>query len=169
MVICIDASGARLPPNEVVMDFTKTERRPLQMLGGHNTLVEGVTTLETSIMSTCDTARIYGYFDREEHYCWVDYFRLLFEQHPNITTVSAHFYCCDNHNPYFLRCGRERMDCVKLYIGSTDSVLYSHVSYEKNPEEDQCIIFDEEMYKDGWTKYPELFEESFNLDYWANR
>lgn len=89
--VCYGSNGEKLSHDKVTLDFTNDHSQATR-LSSHGTLCEGKTTFNESIMTTCDTAKIWGYFDHREICAWNEYFKLLLDQNPIVQEAQAHFF-----------------------------------------------------------------------------
>jgi hypothetical protein len=101
---CYDAAGVLVPPADVRLTLSPTDMsRPWVLkLVNHGMLSETAATLtfDEAVMSTCDTAKIWGYLDSAEYAAWVGLGEALFAANPTVAEAQAHFLCTDATMPY---------------------------------------------------------------------
>lgn len=153
---CYDKEGKLINSENICIDFSKVTQNQtnyIHKLEGHNTIVEGITTFEKSIMATCNSSRIWGYFDIEEKHGWKQYFTILLNQNPNVYDAQAHFYCEDFNFPYVIRMKRNMKLSIKR--GHYEHIMYSTINYDAT-EDEEFISFSKDLYFKA-LDYPKKF------------
>jgi hypothetical protein len=154
--VCYTKDKKEIESETVKLDFTNVEKESIiKDLGNHNIIVEGITTFYNSIMTACDTAKIWGYFSDRELRSWNAYFDLLFKQNKKVNNAHAHFFCADYEFPYII--SKEKDEEIKIYSCERHNVLYTKLNIECDLDEDTPFNFDIEEYKKALYKYPEIF------------
>jgi len=154
--VCYTKDEKEIEPENVKLDFTNVDKHsPIYKLSDHEVIVEGNTTFYDSIMATCDTAKIWGYFIEDEINAWTKYFDLLFKQNEKVNKAQAHFFCSDDEFPYII--SKEKDEKIKFYSGRTHNVLYTKLNIDCDLNEEEVFIFDIEAYKKALHKYPKIF------------
>jgi hypothetical protein len=116
-VYCEDKHGAAISGKDVKLHFAPNSLA--LKLESHSTKVREDCSFEESIMTTCDTAQIYGYLDEPELRAWDAYFDVLMALNPDVEVAEAHFYCTDSDMPYYARMERERyVEWFRVYPGN---------------------------------------------------
>lgn len=161
---CTGDDGEAVPAESVNVTFTRDDFVKMDFLHYNKTDVSvGTRTFDQVIMATCDTARIWGYFDKEELMCWDALFLLTLHQNPRVRNIEAHFYCADHEHPFVIimnrgeRRGSDAHEVVHVEHGSTGHCLYSEIHYSSAEfGGDQCV-FVPEMYMKAREEHENLF------------
>ena len=103
-VSCIGRDGEHIDCSDVRLSFD--EKNDAYNLCCHNVGLEKDIDFFSSIMRTCNTARIYGYLEDAELGAWDDYFDTLMAMNPDVEIAEAHFFCRDLNFPYYARMER---------------------------------------------------------------
>jgi hypothetical protein len=155
---CYDIDGNPVDASTVVSDVTDYWTDPpkwMDKLMNHNMLQKQNSTFDEAVMSTCDTAKIWGYFTQQEEDAWLNYFTFLEGQNPHVALYQAHFWCSDEGIPYYIQWSAQTRR-VEVYLGRNGHVLYSKIQTEENE-----IEFDEDKYKEYLSNARELFSSGF--------
>ena len=141
---CTDKANSVVRSDRVVLSFSEDDACILSNLSNHSTdVTEGDRTFEEAIMATCDTAKIWGYFDKVELHSWELLFSRLMDQNPHVHEAEAHFYCIDSHFPYVIY--KERGGPVRIQHGTDGHCLYCNLDF--GAEEGEEWKFDKDMYR----------------------
>lgn len=142
-------------PAKFVVDVDKIKERMVpkhwEKLTNHGTFVgdrdgklKGHVTWEKCIMVTFDTAKIYGYLDRDEYDAWTNLFTVLTELYPEQTKPwKAHFWCSDEGLPFSITYESGK---VYLYIGRSNDAAYTTFDKRVNPDEKSPYKFNPANY-----------------------
>lgn len=102
-------------------------------------------------MSCYETAKLWGYLDREEVKAWHLLMQSLAEQNPTVERFEAHFYCTDTQFPYYFSYEVDE-GRLRLFKGSNYHVAYFRAREGVEGPEYQ---FDVELYKLAYHRYLE--------------
>lgn len=124
--VAITKSGSIVENGSVKVDTLLIPSEALQKLRGHRTFARldekrNLLTFDEGIMSTCDSAKIYGYLTDEELDAWEKVMKSIIEQNSHINLLEAHFLC-ENGFPYFIRYSQNVMS---IYVGATHHIIYT--------------------------------------------
>lgn len=162
--VCFDANSGVIDPKQVSIDFSGCDER-IEELNCHFTKVCEKTNLEDFFASVCDTARIYGYINFRKCIAWTECFRLIFDQNPAVDEIQLHFWCRDEHFPYFVGMYRHESG-VSIHRAESGNVMYSDVrdlTLEEQEESERWekfkIDFNKDKYKSFAENHPKRFSE----------
>jgi len=111
-----------------------------------------------------DTAKIWGYFSKEEKEAWKDLCFIICQQN-GIDCVQLHFHCEENEFPYIIEM---KQNVFTIYQGRIGHIYYSDIYMVKKNEkedgmDDMCVKFNMEKYKKN-IKISGFMEAFFNPD-----
>jgi len=148
-VYCEGAGGAPIDGKGVRLRFEKgtPSARRTRRLEWHDTgVAQGEDhSFESSIMRTCDTAKIYGYLEDGEFDAWDAYFDALMEQNPGLQLAEAHFFCEDYNMPYFIK--KERGRQTEWFLVAKGNLVCYTLEPVEGDEPERCLKFHADRYE----------------------
>jgi len=101
-----------------------------------------------------ETAKIYGYLDRELKLTWYNFINNIGEQNPSCNSFEIHFYCSDENIPYCFSYSKQTDENsntyknVKMKLFPYNHVYYTNVLYwdlNNNKYKDGVVISEDNL------------------------
>lgn len=98
--------------------------------------------------------KIYGYFDTAQKMRWRDLCKMVLESYPHLEWVQFHFYCSDEHCPFWLEYSKNAHELKLCVAVRDDPAFFKHRkrTWEeyilgRSKEECESLEFDALLYR----------------------
>jgi len=154
--MCHDHDSKIMKNEDIVVDFTDIQNlEAIEHLDNIGLNVHGIKNFY-EIFATNSGHRILGYLDDGETSMWNQFYDIVFKQNPNIYDIQVHFWCSDAEFPFVIR-KKTQFDCIKVFRGTKNNILYTKVDYNKDSYEESPTSFDKKKYIQLVRKHKKMF------------